>query len=248
MTRTESTLETILLAGVGALAAAEKDGAKQLNRLVKRGQQTVSRALPTVPAQASLFEALQGERIFQVQFKAGQIKVLGWDGHALGPEEGSAFEASEKITPPTLSAAAETTHLRRNAEARVAFFQEFGTLTSQEVAAYAGSSAANKAALANRWKTEGRIFAIETGGKTRFPAFQFSADDGQPLSAIAEILKILQPRLSGWQTALWFTGRNGWLGAKRPVDILTSDPAAAVEAARQEAEALALGHFEIVPL
>ncbi len=53
----------------------------------------------------------------------------------------------------------------------------------------------------------------------------------------AQILTVLQPRFSGWQTALWFTSRNGWLGAKRPVDVLKSDPEALVEAARREADA-----------
>lgn len=141
-----------------------------------------------------------------------------------------------EVTPPAPSAA-EVSHLRRNAQARKAFLAEFGTLTSREVAEHAGSRAANQAALANRWKAEGRVFAVEMGGQTLFPAFQFSDDDGQPRPIIAEILAVLQPKLSGWQTALWFSGRNGWLGAKRPVDVLTSDPGAVAEAARQEAEA-----------
>lgn len=149
----------------------------------------------------------------------------------------SASLASLLNAAPTPPSAAEVAHLRRNAEARTAFLAEFGTLTSAEVAQLAGSNAANRAALANRWKAEGRIFAVETGGQTLFPAFQFSDDNGQPRPIIAEILAVLQPRLSGWQTALWFTGRNGWLGAKRPVDVLASDPSTVVEAARQEAEA-----------
>jgi CheY-like chemotaxis protein len=141
------------------------------------------------------------------------------------------------VQEPGVSSAAETAQLRRNAEARRAFLAEFGTLTSREVAEFAGSRAQNRAALANRWKTEGKIFAVESGGQTLFPAFQFSDDDGQPRPVIAEILAVLQPRYSDWQTALWFTGRNGWLGARRPVDVLQSEPDAAVAAARQEAEA-----------
>lgn len=133
--------------------------------------------------------------------------------------------------------AAETSQLRRNARARKAFLAEFETLTSREVAELAGSRATNQAALANRWKAAGRIFAVEVGGQTLFPAFQFSEDDSQPRSVVAQVLTFLQPRFSGWQTALWFTGRNSWLGAKRPVDVLKSDPEAVVEAARRETEA-----------
>jgi len=133
--------------------------------------------------------------------------------------------------------AAETSQLRRNARARKAFLAEMEALSSREVAELVGSRATNQAALANRWKEEGRIFAVEAGGQTLFPAFQFSEDSGQPQPVIAQILTVLQPRFSGWQTALWFTGRNSWLGAKRPVDVLKSDPEAVVEAARREAEA-----------
>jgi hypothetical protein len=158
--------------------------------------------------------------------------------HPLG---GKVKKAEASGEPPSRSTAtssqAEVSLLRRNAEARRAFLAEFGALTSKEVAELAGSRATNRAALANRWKAEGRIFAVETGGHTLFPAFQFSEDDGQPRPVIAEILAALGQEYSGWQTALWFSGRNGWLGAQRPVDLLRSAPGAVEEAARREAEA-----------
>lgn len=132
--------------------------------------------------------------------------------------------------------AAEIAQLRRNAEARKAFLAEFGALTSKQVAELVGSRATNRAALANRWKAQNRIFAIEAGGQSLFPAFQF-AEDGQARPVVAEVLAALGPRAKGWQTALWFTGANGWLGAKRPVDLLESGPEAVAAAARQETEA-----------
>ncbi|HZF08808.1 MAG TPA: hypothetical protein VFE33_08475 [Thermoanaerobaculia bacterium] len=157
------------------------------------------------------------------------------------PRGGKAKKAEVGGEPPfrtaVASSQAEVLRLRRNAEARKAFLDEFGTLTSKEVAELAGSRATNRAALANRWKVEGRIFAVETGGQTLFPAFQFSEDDGQPRPIIAKILAALGHQYSGWQTALWFSGRNGWLGAQRPVDLLRSAPGAVAEAAQHVAEA-----------
>jgi hypothetical protein len=140
------------------------------------------------------------------------------------------------LAPAEVPSGAELVQLRRNAEARRAFLAEFGALTSKEVAELAGSRATNRAALANRWKAQGRIFAIETGGQSLFPAFQF-AEDGQARPVVAEVLAALGPKAAGWQTALWFTGANGWLGAKRPVDLLESAPEAVAAAARREAEA-----------
>jgi len=119
---------------------------------------------------------------------------------------------------------------RRNAQERKNLLEEFGALTSSEVADLAHSKASNRAALANRWRKEGWIFAVEHRGRSYFPAFQFD-DEGHPLSAIAEILEIFGGR-EGWETALWFSAASGWLGGRRPVDLLESDPEKVVDAAR----------------
>jgi hypothetical protein len=123
---------------------------------------------------------------------------------------------------------------RRNAAARAALFEEFGALTSTEVAELAGSRARNKAALANRWKQEGRIFSVSHHGTTYYPAFQFDAQ-GRPRPVIAEIMPTLGSKSSDWELALWFTSNTGWLDGQRPVDLLETDSEAVAEAARSEA-------------
>jgi CheY-like chemotaxis protein len=232
----------IWLAGLGA-----KEDPKLFGRLVQRGRKV--QASPELSGvQVLVVEHDKGSRVAEgILSSLGAEVVL-----AASPQEAvehlTRRSAGVVVSPsislpersfqePVAPSAAETAQLRRNADARRVFLAEFGTLTSREVAEFAGSRAQNRAALANRWKAEGKIFAVESGGQTLFPAFQFSDDDGQPRPVIAEILAVLQPRYSDWQTALWFTGRNGWLGAKRPVDVLQSAPDAAVEAARQETEA-----------
>lgn len=225
----EATAQSILLAGLGALAATEQEGTKLFLRLVERGEVALrSTRLLRLPR-------LSG-RLSAIEIHHGRIKVVPAEKPKARSGSGEKLAGLLEELAPSSPSAAETAHLRRNAQARRAFLAEFGTLTSREVADLAGSSATNRAALANRWKSEGRIFAVETGGQTLFPAFQFSDDDGQPRPVVSKVLAHLQPRLSGWQIALWFSGRNGWLGAKRPVDVLTSNPIGAVEAARQESE------------
>lgn len=140
------------------------------------------------------------------------------------------------LSPAEEPSGAEIAQLRRNAEARKAFFAEFGALTSKQIAELVGSRATNRAALANRWKAQGRIFAVEAGGPSLYPAFQFG-EDCQARPVVAEVLAAFGPRNSGWQTALWFTGANGWLGARRPVDLLESAPEEVAAAAHREAEA-----------
>lgn len=143
----------------------------------------------------------------------------------------------ESMLPPTVPSAPAVLQARRNALAREALFQEFGAFTSSEVAALAGSKASNKAALANRWKQEGRIFSVTHHGTTYYPGFQFDGE-GRPLPVIAEVIRRLGAKGGEWELALWFTAANGWLGGQRPVDLLESAPEEAVQAAEREAEGL----------
>jgi hypothetical protein len=145
-------------------------------------------------------------------------------------------EVLEALAPKergSLSAAA-VLQARRNAEARRMFLDEFPALTSSEVADAAQSRAANRASLANRWRDEGKVFAIRVGDQQLYPEFQFDAL-GRPLRAIAGVLGYLsQGDLSDWQTALWFTSPSGWLGGKRAVDLLSDQPDAVIDAASRE--------------
>ena len=134
-------------------------------------------------------------------------------------------------TPPAVLQA------RRNAAAREELITEFGLLTSVDVAARAGSRAKNKAALANRWKQEGKILSVNHQGLLFFPAFQFD-DDGQPLPVLVSILSSVGRQSEGWELALWFIAANGWLGGRRPVDLLRIEPEAVARAAEREAEGL----------
>lgn len=123
---------------------------------------------------------------------------------------------------------------RRNAEARDQLISEFGGYSSAEVAERAGSQAKNRAALAHRWKQEGRIFSVLHHGAEIFPGFQFD-EDGQPREAIRSIVSILAGR-SPWGIALWFIVANGWLDGRRPVDLLESEADAVENAARRAAD------------
>jgi hypothetical protein len=127
--------------------------------------------------------------------------------------------------------------VRRNADAQAALADEFGLLSSTDVALLAGSKAENPSALASRWRKEGRIFTVQVDSSARYPGFQLG-QRGRPLPVIAEVLKAFGGRLSGWELALWFTGAHDWLGGMRPVDVLETDADQVVAAARNMADEL----------
>jgi hypothetical protein len=149
---------------------------------------------------------------------------------------GSYEDVLDALTPKERGPLSDAAVLqaRRNAQARSELLDEFGALTSAEVADAAGSRAGNRASLASRWRDEGRVFAVRVGDGQLYPAFQLG-DDGRPLDAIREALAQLRPAgLSDWQLALWFTTPTGWLGGRRPVDLLDEEPAAVAAAAERE--------------
>lgn len=120
-----------------------------------------------------------------------------------------------------------------NAKARARFFGEWQSFTSKDLAEIAGHGSRNRSMTASRWKMKGKIFSIKHGGVEYFPAFQF--EDGQPVETVARVLALLAERKSGWQLAFWFTSPNGWLGGRRPADVL-KDGDAVLSAATHEAE------------
>jgi hypothetical protein len=72
---------------------------------------------------------------------------------------------------------------RRNTVARDALLREFGAMTSAQIGENEGARSPNRAALAHRWKSDGRIFAVPHHGANSFPGFQFN-EDSQPLEVI----------------------------------------------------------------
>ncbi len=143
----------------------------------------------------------------------------------------------EQMTPElALPTEPKLRQVRRNAEARTQLIQEFGALTGEQIGEE-HSKAQNRHALAARWRKEGRIFGIPYRGQTLYPAFQFDALSGKVKPSTREVLAQLpRDRMSDWECALWWTAANGWLGGRRPVDVLDREPEAVVAAAARLGE------------
>lgn len=202
--------------------------ALRLTRLSRRERRYLSREHPEITDRAALIPevddaALLSEALALVESSQRRTERMQ--------------RTIEAMLPSEVPSQVEVLQARRNAEARAALLRECGALTSSQVAELAGSKARNRAALANRWRKEGRIFAVSHHGQTYFPAFQFGSD-GRPLPVIAEVLRAFGDAGEGWPTALWFDGANGWLGGARPIDLLTRDPDEVAKAARREATEL----------
>ncbi|MGF6636520.1 hypothetical protein [Paraburkholderia sp. MM6662-R1] len=103
-------------------------------------------------------------------------------------------------------------------------------LTAEIVGKRQNPDASNMHNAAHRWKKAGKIFSIERAGQTLYPLYAFD-ELGNPIPEVAEILKIFKG-YRPFRIASWFESTNTMLHGKRPREVLGSDPAAVVEAAK----------------
>src|SRR6266508_6896223 len=152
----------------------------------------------------------------------GQIVTTllrAWQG-----EEERSQHVISALLPSVVPSTEATEQLRRNAEARSKFLEEFPALPAAELAGLAGIAWSNPAAWPSRLQKEGKVFSVEYGRRQLFPAFQFDSD-WQPREAVAKVLaQLANGGLQGWSIALWCTAANGWLDGARPVDLLDEEP------------------------
>jgi hypothetical protein len=102
-------------------------------------------------------------------------------------------------------------------------------LTADELAGRISASQAGCAGTMARWTGEGRLFALEIGGRAVYPAYAFDAA-GEPLPVIRRVVQ----NLSGHDAlglACWFESPNAYLDGSRPREMLVTDAERVVAAA-----------------
>lgn len=132
---------------------------------------------------------------------------------------------------------AELEMAQQNATLRQRFLDEHRVLNATAVHALSGLSAKNAHATANRWRTQGRIFAVHVERRFHYPAFQFQY--GEPKAVFRQLITMGAPHYRGWPLALWLNAPNGWLEKDaRPIDVIDLNPQAVTEALRNENNAV----------
>jgi hypothetical protein len=125
---------------------------------------------------------------------------------------------------------AETTIRKGTLNWRKQFMSENQCWTSAEVAEESTSRATNRAAIASRWVREKKIFSVRFEGQQWFPRFQFQ--DGGPIPAVAQVIKVFPGHATGWELAYFFVTPNSNIGRHKPFELLQKDPARLVSLAQ----------------
>lgn len=81
---------------------------------------------------------------------------------------------------------------------------------------------------------KGEVFGFEWQHALWIPMFQFDLDDLSVREQPRQVRVELEGHFAGWDVADWFVQRNVWLGRRRPVDLLSSDLPAVLQAARAD--------------
>ena len=134
------------------------------------------------------------------------------------------------------------TEARMNAQARTAVLESAEWLTAAQLSEVAGFSGQNASAQPNKWKREGRIFAIRRGGNDYYPAYGLDPDaEYRPVKGLAPVLAVFGEELDAWDIAIWFASANGFLGGAAPMSLLVTDPDRVLAAAHDEMAGIAHG-------
>jgi len=128
------------------------------------------------------------------------------------------------------------------ARARAAVLSSSEWLSAKDIAERAGLSTANASSTPWKWKQDGSIFAISSEGRDLYPLYGLDPDsDFRPLKSLKLITGVFKGHKEGWGMAHWFASVNSFLGGKRPMDLIKSDPDRVLDAAKDEVEGVVHG-------
>lgn len=120
-------------------------------------------------------------------------------------------------------------HAQMQARAVKAVLENSEWLSAEQIGELGGFSKSNLAAPANRWKQEGKIFALPYQGQDRFPRYALD-EVYRPLPGVEPVMKALGA-ISPWRIAAWFESVNAWLGNRRPRECVAVEPETLLQAA-----------------
>lgn len=157
---------------------------------------------------------------------------------AMVRERGSLGELSDamaRMTEPLAPAVARAAQATENALKSIE--DEFGLLTSTQVAQLLGSQAKGNAArsLANEKRQRGELLSIRRLNKFLYPGFQFDHARGQVKPFIKELLQLADEH--DWESAdvvLWLVSPTTYFeNESRPVDHIDADPELVLDIAQR---------------
>lgn len=97
-------------------------------------------------------------------------------------------------------------------------------LDIEKIANLSGKSEQELRMQLHLWKINKKIFSVRNNDVELFPSYAFDrSNQWSPRESLSLIIKSFEARKSDWAIAIWLAGANGFLGGKRPQDILVQN-------------------------
>ncbi len=162
--------------------------------------------------------------------------------HLLESRRDDRFNAVvEALTPDINLSPTRLIEAEMKAAAITKILESGDLVTAADIARLAGYSSSNPSSQPNRWKKAGLFFAVPHKGADYFPLYALDPQNGyKPYPVVSKVLSALKNK-DAWGNAFWFASLNGYLGGKRPQDLLATDPERVLGAAEDEAVGLQHG-------
>ena len=116
----------------------------------------------------------------------------------------------------------------------VAFRRSGGLDRATHVDKWLEANAGAKVGTLARWMAHKEVIHFEWKLQTWLPMFQFGMATRVPLVAVGLVLIEFDGSFDHWDIAQWFARSSPALGGRKPAEVLSSDPAVVIDAARQE--------------
>lgn len=128
------------------------------------------------------------------------------------------------------------------AKAREKVIQSTKWVTAADITELAGYQSSNKSAGAAKWKASNKIFSVRYRSEDLYPIYSLDKNNEyRPVAGLKPILELFKGIKDSWGVAYWFAGANGFLGGKRPQELLQENPVLVLEAAKDELKGVTHG-------
>jgi hypothetical protein len=105
-------------------------------------------------------------------------------------------------------------------------------VTAKDIAELAGYRSENKTAGVFKWKASNKIFGVKYQSEELYPIYALNKDNGfRPHPGLKPVLELFIGKRDSWGIAYWFAAANGYLGGKRPQDLIADQPDLVLKAA-----------------
>ena len=136
----------------------------------------------------------------------------------------------------------ESREARMLADAQQKVLNSTQWITADQLSTFAAFTGLNPSTTPKESLSTGVIFSIRNEETELFPLYALNPNAGYELAKVlANIIEVFRERKDGWGMAYWFGSANGFLGGRRPQDILHTDPEAVLAGAKDEVMSITHG-------